>query len=195
VAKQVTLIGDSIRMGYEPTVKQLLAGVADVWGPEENGSHTVNVLVKLSTWVLNRRPDIVHINCGLHDLKTIWYGGRSAVVPLDHYRENVQTILETIQRRTSAKIIWATTTPVHDQRAHAAHAQANDFDRFDSFVRKYNEAAVEVCQVLDVPVNDLYALVYRAGREQYLRDDGVHFTPEGYKLLGEAVAESIRKLL
>ncbi|HEY66459.1 MAG TPA: hypothetical protein G4O02_18060 [Caldilineae bacterium] len=40
----VVLIGDSIRMGYEPFVWEMLQGVADVWGPEENGGTSQNVL-------------------------------------------------------------------------------------------------------------------------------------------------------
>lgn len=39
---EIVLIGDSIRMGYEPVVRAALAGRATVWGPETNGGHTVN---------------------------------------------------------------------------------------------------------------------------------------------------------
>ena len=33
----VVLIGDSIRMGYQPFVTEALAGEAEIWAPEENG--------------------------------------------------------------------------------------------------------------------------------------------------------------
>ena len=35
--KQVMLLGDSLRMGYEPLVRELLKGKAEVSGPNENG--------------------------------------------------------------------------------------------------------------------------------------------------------------
>jgi lysophospholipase L1-like esterase len=195
--KQVTLIGDSIRLGYEARVRQALAGIAAVWGPPENGAHTTNLLVHLHLWVLNRqpRPDVVHINAGLHDLKTIWYGGQESIVPVEHYRRNVEILLRAIRERTTAKVIWATTTPVIFERAHAAHAPSNDFDRFDEYVVSYNIAATQVCKRLGVPVNDLYSAVATAGKEQLLGEDGVHFTPAGQQLLGQAVAAKIREVL
>jgi lysophospholipase L1-like esterase len=195
--KQVVLIGDSIRMGYEATVKQELADIADVWSPEDNGAHTVNVLVHLHAWVLNRdpQPDLVHLNAGLHDLKTIWYGGQQSVVPVEHYRRNVETILRTIRERTKAKIIWATTTPVIYERAHANHAQYRDFDRYDEYAVSYNLVAGQVYKRLSVPINDLFAVVTAAGKEELLSQDGVHFTPAGCELLGKAVAGKIREAL
>jgi lysophospholipase L1-like esterase len=36
-------------------------------------------------------------------------------------------------------------------------------------------------------------MVMGAGRDDYLVQDGVHFSPEGYTLLGTAVAEVIRE--
>jgi len=68
-ANQVVLIGDSIRLGYQETVAQELAGRAQVWGPPENSGDSVNVRRHLEEWVLSRRPTVVHLNCGLHDIK------------------------------------------------------------------------------------------------------------------------------
>jgi lysophospholipase L1-like esterase len=195
--RQVVLIGDSIRMGYQDVVARELADVADVWGPAENGGTTPNVLVFLHAWVLNRQPppDLVHINAGLHDLKTIYYGGRQNVVPLAHYRRNVETLLATIRERTAARILWATTTPIVFARTHAAHAQWRDFDRYEEDIVAYNRAAVAVCRRLRVPVNDLYDAVMRAGHEPLLNQDGVHFTDEGREFLGQTVARNIRQSL
>lgn len=193
--KQVVLIGDSIRMGYQETVKSELGGVAEVWAPAENGAHTVNVLVNLNAWALKRTPDLVHINCGLHDLKTVYFGGRENVVPPDFYAANVERLLRILRDQTRATVIWATTTPIHEGRARAAHARAQDFDRYEADVQEYNRRAVAAAQRLGVPVNDLHAAVGKAGAESLLTRDGVHFTPEGRVLLGKAVAASIRKHL
>lgn len=194
--KKVFLIGDSIRHGYKDVVKRELADVAEVSSPDANCGTTAAALVGLTNWVLNTKYDLVHANCGLHDIKTVSYGTRRPnVVPLAHYRDNVETILRTIREQTGAKVIWATTTPVIYERAHQMHAKARDFDRHEEDVISYNQAAVEVAKSLGVPVNDLYEFVMKAGKDKLLRQDGVHFTDEAYELLGKTVAAAIRKQL
>jgi lysophospholipase L1-like esterase len=193
--KRVILIGDSIRMGYQDTVRQALADVAEVWGPEENGGHTANLLTHLHHWVLHREADVLHINAGLHDLKTIVYGEQESVIPLAHYRDNVETLLRTVRTHTNMRIIWAATTPINEANANAAHAKGREFSRHEAKVTAYNMAAAEVAMELDVPVNDLYGLVMAGGRDTLLRNDGVHFTDDGCRVLGEAVARAIRSQL
>ena len=188
--KQVVLIGDSIRMGYQQIVQSELAGEAEVWGPEANGGTSRNVLAHLDEWVISRQPDVVHLNCGLHDLRTEFGAGEPAV-PLDEYGTNVALILRQIQEHTSARLIWATTTPVNEQW----HHRNKGFDRFETDVLAYNRRAQEVTAQLGVEVDDLYAIVTRAGRDSVLVPDGVHFAGDGYTLLGRAVAEVIRSAL
>src|SRR5512139_917141 len=181
--KHVILIGDSIRHGYKDIVARELAGIAEVWSPEANCRDSVSVLVGLHGWVLTRPANVVHVNCGLHDLKTIVYDGRDNVVPVEYYRRNVWQILKTLRDHTQAKVIWATTTPVIQARAHAAHAGSRDFDRYEDDVVAYNQAAMQTSRELGVPVNDLYSVVTNGGKDRLLRPDGVHFTPEGCELL------------
>ncbi len=77
----IVLIGDSIRMGYQEVVRRELGGVAEVWGPEENGGNSENVLAHLEDWALSRSPDVIHVNCGLHDLRKE-FGATEAAIPL-----------------------------------------------------------------------------------------------------------------
>ena len=56
----------------------------------------------------------------------------------------------------------------------------------------YNEVALELARTLAVEVDDLYAIAMKAGPEDILMPDGVHFTDEGSALLGKAVARLIR---
>ncbi len=185
--KRVILVGDSIRMRYEGTVYAELEGVAEVWGPAENGEDSENILRHLDEWVLSRSPDIVHINCGLHDLKRL-AGSDLPFVPIETYRANVQTILERIQQQTEGLIIWATTTPVNE----LWHKQRKGFERWGTDVATYNRVAVEVARKLNVEIDDLYSVVMSAGRDRYLNEDGGHFTPEGSHLLGKTVARCLR---
>lgn len=184
--KKVILIGDSIRMGYQSTVQQALLGQADVWAPEENGGTSANVLTHLDDWVVSRRPDIVHLNCGLHDLKTE-FGADTQAVPLNAYTTNLKTIFRQVQQGTSATLIWASTTPVNERW----HHDNKPFDRFAADVQAYNVRACEIAAQYGVQIDDLYQLVMDAGRDTILLQDGVHFTQDGYTLLGQAAANAI----
>lgn len=188
--KSVILIGDSIRMAYQAQVRAQLAGQAEVWAPEDNGGNSRNVLAHLQDWVLARQPDIIHLNCGLHDLRKP-FDADARAVPLDEYRANVRRILTRIQAGTGATVIWATTTPVNE----AWHHANKGFDRRESDVDAYNAAARAVAQELGVPVNDLFAVMRDAGPDAYLLEDGVHFNAAGSTLLGNAVAAGIRRWL
>ena len=186
--KSIILIGDSIRMGYQATVCARLNGLAEVYAPEDNGGTSANILAHLDEWVIGRQPDVVHINCGLHDIKRE-FGQDVCAVPLAAYRRNVRSILTRLQGETEAVLIWALTTCVNQEW----HHENKSFDRFADDVVAYNAAATEVCRELGIIINDLYAVVVTAGPDYILSEDGVHFKCEGDVLLGERVAECLRK--
>ena len=181
----VVLIGDSIRMGYQDHVASQLAGRAEVWVPKENGGDSRNVLAHLDQWVLSRRPDLVHVNCGLHDLKRAF--GAESEVPLAEYEGNVRQILQKLQRELNGAVVWATTTPVDENW----HHQNKGFDRLEADVEAYNVAARAVAVDLEVPIDDLFAVIECEGKARLLTQDGVHFTEEGSQLLGRVVAECV----
>lgn len=184
--KNIILIGDSIRGGYQPFVVRELENEATVWGSEENGGTSINVLAHLDEWVFSRPSDIVHVNCGLHDIVREPQengDGRNFRVPLYVYEHNVHEILRRIQS-AGKTVIWATTTPVREP--------TNGFLRREADVDLYNAAALRVAQALKVPVNDLNRLVHEVGRDQLLLPDGVHFSAEGSEVLGNAVATCLR---
>ena len=181
----IVLIGDSIRMGYQAHVTSQLAGRAEVWSPEENGGDSRNVLAHLDDWVFSRQPGLVHVNCGLHDLKRAF--GAESAVPLAEYERNVRQILQRLRRELDGAVVWATTTPVDE----AWHHQNKGFDRLEADVAAYNAAARAVAADLGVPIDDLFAVVEREGKARLLTQDGVHFTEAGSQLLGRVVAEWI----
>ncbi|MBD3243540.1 MAG: hypothetical protein GF331_23320 [Chitinivibrionales bacterium] len=187
---KVVLIGDSIRMGYQDTVAHELADVAEVWGPAENGGNSRNVLAHLDKWAVDRQPDIVHINCGLHDLRRE-FGEEANAVPLGEYTENVRAILDRLLEGTNARVVWATTTPVNQED----HHRRKGFDRFAVDVDRYNAAASGVAERLGVVIDDLCAVITAAGPSGLLLDDGVHYSAEGYAHLGRAVAGFLRSVV
>lgn len=186
---KVVLVGDSIRMGYAPLVATRLTGKAIVVSAKPNGEDSSNVLRNLDEWVIKENPDVVHINAGLHDLKLT---NKSYQVAMAEYEKNLRTILERIRKDTKAKIIFATTTPILDDR----HANRKvGFDRFEADVLRYNVAAAAVMKQAGVPIDDLHSVVERGGKETLMLPDGTHYTEEGYEALAAAVSESILRSL
>ena len=187
----IILIGDSIRYYYEQPVREELSGIAEVWGENGDPCNSRNVLAHLEEWVLSRPPDVVHINCGLHDLKR---ESRHApvAVGLEEYEQNIRLILGTIRSKTHATVVWASTTPVNEQSHHRLRGVVN---RLEADVARYNDAATRVIRELGIPFNDLCGVVERTGRDKLLQIDGVHFTPDGYDLLSKKVVEAIKPYL
>ena len=188
--KQVFLMGDSIRIGYQATVASELAGLAEIVGREENGSNSKHTRARLDAWLEGVDPDIVHINCGLHDIARTPKNAKNNAIPPELYEENLESIVSRLRERTHADILWATTTPV-DEEKHAVKG----FDRFDDDVVAYNDIARQVMERLRVPINDLYAFVREIGPDKIWDYDGCHYTEEGKAILGRRVAEVLRAIL
>lgn len=188
--KHVTLIGDCIRRDYQPTVRDELADVAEVWGPEETIKTTRDVLTHLDDWVLAPRPDLFHFNCGLHEIRR-FRPGDPQTVPLPEFRQNLDEIFRRIRECTETVITWAHTTPIFHER----RDKLNTYGRLETDVVEYNAAASEVAGRYGVRVIDLHRLTHESGKERYMARNGLHFIPEGYVLLGSAVAQAIREEL
>lgn len=185
--KKILLLGDSIRMGYQPYVQGLLKDEADVWGPDENCAYSLYTATRLQAWLKQFGvPDLVHWNNGLHDL-----GCNSRRGPVQFstgdYVSNLEEILKQLQA-TGAKIIWATTTPVSKIPAQIPYWS---FDNED--IKKYNAAASEFAISRNLIINDLYALI--AGQEQYFSEDRIHLNRDGLNVLAQQVAAVLRSNL
>ena len=121
--------------------------------------------------------DVIHFNWGLHDLKR---GG----IPVDDYIRNLTTAVERMQE-TGAILIFATTTPV---------PPVNKERREPAKVQAFNAAAIEALSAKGVFINDLYAVIEPQLATTQLPNN-VHFTREGYGILGKAVAGSVADAL
>ena len=185
------IIGDSISIGYTPLVKQELAGEFAVRHNEGNASDSRNIIALLDDWLAaDSDARLVHLNCGLHDIK-LALGGKAHQVPLHEYRENLIRIVARL-RAAGKALVWAMTTPVLDQRHRATHAE---FNRCNKDVLERNAVAGEIMAQAGLPINDLYAAVNSDDPELCIGDDGVHMTEAGSKLLAAAVARAIREHL
>jgi lysophospholipase L1-like esterase/dienelactone hydrolase len=172
-------------------VAERLKGKAIVISPKDNGGDSANFLDKLHQWVASEKPEVISFNCGLHDLKRSKATKKHQVEPAD-YESNLRKIVDQLRRETAASLAFANTTPVIDER----HARRKaDFDRSEEDVKRYNAIAARVMQDAGVPINDLHWVIELAGADQVLGTDGTHYTPAGYELLADAVADSILRQL
>lgn len=186
---KVVLVGDSIRQGYAPVVAKLLDGQADIINPPGAGDSRW-LRDGLEKTILDHKPDLVHVNVGLHDLRKSRKDG-SFQVPIKEYETNLDDILTRL-KATKATIIFALTTPVDDERG---KMRGGAFDRFQADVSAYNAAALKVAMKHKVVVHDLHWLVTYSGGSSLLVKDGTHFTPEGINLQARAVADCVRRHL
>lgn len=188
---RVVLIGDSIRMGYAPLVAKRLEGRAVIVSPKANGGDSSNVLKHLDAWAVQNQPVVIHFNCGLHDLKKLKKDG-TYQVDLTRYEANLRAIVARLRKGTKAVLVFASTTPILDDR----HAKRGaNFDRFEADVRRYNATAARVMKELGVAVHDLHWVVEQGGPAKMLGKDGTHYTAAANARLAEAVADCVLRHL
>jgi len=191
---KVVLLGDSIRLSYAPTVAKLLEGKVELISPKPNGGDSSNLLKNLDEWAIKPQPEVIHFNCGIHDMKKT-KGKEQFQVSPEQYEANLRKIVERLRKETKAKVIFAVITPVIDERAAPSRAKA-DYELLEASAQRYNEIARKVMKELDVPVNDLRALMPdMATRDKLMSGDGIHFTGEGAAKLGAQVADIVSKHL
>lgn len=188
---RVLIIGDSISIGYTIPTRELLNGVANVHRIPVNGSSTDVGLKSLDAWLATggagKKWEVIHFNWGLHDLKHWKDGKLDAAGPqvnaIDAYEKNLREIVARL-KKTGAKLIFATTTPV----------PAGSAGRVAGDEMKYNEAAVRVMKAEGVAIDDLHAFAMPKLTE-IQRPQNVHFTDAGSKALAGQVAASIKGAL
>jgi hypothetical protein len=171
---RVLLIGDSVSRGYTMATRAALAGKANVHRAPENCGPTANGLKKLDVWLGDGKWDLIHFNFGIHDRAT----------PLADYEQRLEKIVARL-RKTGAKLIWASTTPIPRDDVKKQSPES---------IVERNAVAARVMRKHGIAVDDLFTLITpHLATAQNPHD--VHFTAKGYQLLGGQVAESIQASL
>jgi hypothetical protein len=175
------VIGDSISILYTPDVQRLLHGRVNVHRIFENGGETTRGLAKIDHWLGAGKWDVIYFNWGLHDLAQNAKG--VYLVPLPQYEKNLHLLVARL-KRTGAKLVFATTTPV----------PAGSKGRTQGDEVKYNDVACRVMVEEGVAVDDLAGAI-RPYVADYQGPGNVHFGPAGSEFLAERVAASITRAL
>ena len=181
--KQVILLGDSVRMQYQPAVAQKLADIAEISGPEENGRWSGYTLNSLRFWLPQLpSPDLVQWNCGLWDMGDDYHEGRHFYPP-DLYEETCHRICRVLRKVTGKpdlRLVIATTTPTLQK------------DHED--IRLYNDVLRKVAAEENAVVNDLYTVVAEA-KDSMIGEDHIHLNDRGIEAVADRTAAVIRAVL
>lgn len=186
----ILLLGDSIRLFYQDAVRKKLGDNYNVYGPDENCRFASYALNSLRFYLSEfPTPDIIHWNIGLWDI-AILYPCDGCFTPIEEYVRYMKLILREL-KKTGAKIIFATTTPVSDEKAFLEGPFPPRGENSD--IIKYNRRILEEFADEDIEINDLFSLVYFE-KEKYLRDDMVHPNEDGVDILSDAVCNKIKSI-
>lgn len=184
--KKLFSLGDSISLQYGPKLEQYLSGKFTVERKNSDSSAFKNLDVPVganggdSRMVLNYlklkteepgfHPDLLLLNCGLHDIKRDRLTQKIAITE-DEYRRNLDEIY-TLLTRKKIPLIWINSTGVID----SIHRKLSGFDRFNSDLQKYNAIASDVFSKHKIPQIDLYGITEAQGSKRFV--DHAHFSPE-----------------
>ena len=190
---RVLIIGDSISIAYTLPLREALKGKANVHRIPTNGGPTTRGVAEIDKWLGDGKWDVIHFNWGLHDLKYLGPKGENLAnpndsknhqqVPIDKYEANLRKLVKRM-KKTGAKLIWCSTTPVPEGAK----------GRVVGDSVKYNAAALKVMKDEKVAVNDLYAFT-KPQLKKIIRPANVHFIPEGSKLMAGHNAKQILAVL
>ena len=192
--RHLFVLGDSISMHYGPFLETFVAGQftcirkgeknaepGDLnLGNDINGGDSTLVLEYLNARVARGfKPDLLLLNCGLHDIKTDPARGAKRVL-IGQYEKNLREISRILQT-SDIPVVWIRTTHV-DETLHNRLIDA--FWRYDHDVVLYNAVADAVFS--GTPIIDLYGFTKALGGNPFC--DHVHFTEEVRRLQAAFIA-------
>ena len=190
--QRAVLLGDSIRLGYESHVRELLKDRVEICSPKENCRFAGYMFVNVPAWAREcGKPEEVSL---VH-----WNSGHWDCAHFDDSPEPYSTVKEysawlvRVHRAISkhfpgAKIVFATTTLV-DMAQYPSMANR----RSNVEISAYNQAAIRVMDGLGVPVNDLAGLSSTFPSSYYA--DAVHMNEQGNLALARQVADMISRFI
>lgn len=187
--KNIWLLGDSIRLSYQPLVEMNLKNKANILGPSDNCRYSLYTLSSFERWLEELgTPDIIHWNNGLWDV-----GYDSLRAPeqfsINDYVNNLEFLIQKFQA-LKTKIIWATTTPVKTYNP----SDKEQWKWYNHEIIDYNNAAINLINKYSIPINDLHALV-NSDINKYISQDRLHLSEAGINLCADAVTKILLKLI
>jgi hypothetical protein len=173
---RILLIGNSITQGYYPVVENGLKGRANVARYTTSRGIIDPVLFsEIKNLLKQHKYAVIHFNNGLHGIEY------DAV----QYEKGMKKLVKLLKKHgQGAELIGATSTSVLPG---FSSWKSDEFNH--DLITSRNKIVMEVCEKNGITVNDLYPLTHF--KQGLFSQDKIHYTAEGYKLLGEQALEYI----
>lgn len=172
----ILVIGDSISLGYTPVLQSGLSAYNVVHSPC-NPPTVVDVNEHIDNWLnLDARYAAVVFNSGLHDL-TYRYNTSDST-----YEASLRSIAQHIKAKNFNAMFNLSTEVLAGTPAFDANRVVN-----------LNVIASDVMNQAGIPVFDLYSVSQTIPNEHKSPTD-VHYTGQGYKVLGDAIKAELFSL-
>lgn len=205
--KNLLLIGDSIRIGYQNKLEELIGDEFKIYKPEANCQFTKFALWNMWCWMNDfghPKVDVAVWGTGAWDLHRVTADGE-IFTPIDEYAY-YQRRMAIQMRMYTDNVIFVNMpcggkgldkeleiNPLINTNPNFVPVRLTaPMDVWNNDVRNYNAKAEEVMKDMGIPVVDFYSAI-AANPEKYIWEDGVHMTEEGYSVLANLVADAIHK--
>lgn len=162
------------------------------------GNNTADLLARIEKDCLAHRPDLVVLMVGTNDMNSRKY------LPLDTYQKNLQQIIDKIKQVKSA-ILVMNLLPVYEPYLFTRHHP--DFYKPEGHsgrLKKMNECIEQTAFRNHLPFLDLHHIFKAIGnigldKNSLIKNeansnttDGLHPTPDGYRVIGVTVYDFIK---
>lgn len=205
--KNLLLIGDSIRLGYQGKLEELIGDEFKIYKPDVNCQFTKFALWNMWAWMNDfgyPKIDVALWGLGAWDLHRVTADGE-IFTPVDEYAYYQRRMAIQMKKYTD-NVIFVNMpaagkgldkepeiNPLINTNPNFVPVRLTaPTDVWNADVRLYNARATEVMNEMGIPVVDFYSAI-AVDTDRYVCEDGVHMTDEGYSVLANLAADAIRK--
>jgi len=192
---RIVTLGDSITQagGYQLLIRKVLARFYPDLGIEIvnagiGGHKAPDMAARLQTDVIDKKPTIVTVSCGVND---VWHGFYNPPrgVDLETYTRLMTQMVQQLKANTSATIYLLTPTVIHE------NLRGPENLKLETYCQAIREIARRESVHL-VDLNAVFSLVLRSTQTGGAPDfhptsDGVHMKPAGNFLIAASILHAL----
>ncbi|MCU0862857.1 MAG: GDSL-type esterase/lipase family protein [Planctomycetes bacterium] len=193
---KVAFLGDSITEdghhspgGYVKLISHGLAanGVTiEVVGAGISGHKSNDMLARLESDVLSKKPQWMTLSCGVND---VWHGENGVSLP--DYQQNITAIVDRAQA-AGVKVVILTSTMIGEDATNPENVRLagyNDFLR--ALAKEKGCRLADLNADMQVALADAKKTRPKPASGNYLTMDGVHMAPAGGRMMAAGVLRGI----
>lgn len=183
--QKLILFGDSITAGY--TEGEITLKLNDAIGSRTLAYTIRNAGIPGDTTRDGLLRVVEHVVAYQPDKVTVFFGANDVSIFSDVSLELFKTNLKDLVTKIGTNRVILIGTPYACQTLYASERPLACLKAYDEVARKIAEAY----QISFIPL--LEEMQKNSNPNHYLQADGLHFSDEGYELLGQLIVEKLRK--